>query len=75
VIDPSNIVTEVDYDNYELDQDVKAVVYGLDMSYTHQKLCLASLYIQEHKVPLVVTNDDRGVNIKGKVFPGAGSAL
>ena len=63
VHDPNDIINENEFDNLELDDDIKAVVYGLDMSYTHQKLCYASLYINERKCPLIVTNDDRGVKI------------
>ena len=75
VLDPSEIVTEDKYDKLELDPGIKAVVYGLDFSFTHQKMCLACLYIREQKVPLIVTNDDRGVKIRNKLFPGAGTIL
>lgn len=36
---------------------------------------MASLYLQEKGVPLIVTNDDRGTMNKGRLYPGAGSAL
>ena len=75
MLDPSEIVTEDKYDKLELDPGIKAVVYGLDFSFTHQKMCLACLYIREQKVPLIVTNDDRGVKIGNKLFPGAGTIL
>ena len=45
------------------------------MSFTHQKLLLASLYIREMGVPLIATNDDRGTMTKGRLYPGAGSTL
>ena len=51
-------IDEVAFDNMELDPDVGAVIFSLDNSFTHQKLLLASLYIREKGVPLIVTNDD-----------------
>lgn len=45
MLDPTQIVTETVYDNLVLESDVDAVIYGLDSEFTHQKLCLASLYI------------------------------
>lgn len=75
IVSPDVYFNETMYDNYELDQDIGAVVYGLDTSFTYQKLLLASLYIREKNLPLVVTNDDRGTMTKGKVYPGAGSGL
>ena len=51
-------IDEVAFDNLELDPDVGAVIFSLDNSFTHQKLLLASLYIREKGVPLIVTNDD-----------------
>lgn len=35
VLSPDVDVTEIDYDNMKLDDDVGAVVYGLDTSFTH----------------------------------------
>lgn len=61
------------FDSFEVDPDVGAVVLGLDVGFNHQKLCLASLFLQVNKVPLIVSNDDRGVLVRGKIFPGAGS--
>ena len=45
ILPPDEIVDEAAFDNYELDPDVGAVVFGLDFSFTHQKLLLASLYV------------------------------
>ena len=69
------IVNETVYDNLELDPSVDAVLYGLDSEFTHQKMCLASLYIQERKVPLIASNQDKNALIAGKYFPGTGSML
>ena len=38
------------YDNYVLDKDIGAVLYGLDTDVTFGKLAIASLYINERKV-------------------------
>lgn len=46
VVVPNDVeFTETIFDNYEVDPEVGAVVYGLDTGFTHQKLCLASLYL------------------------------
>jgi hypothetical protein len=34
-----------EFDEYQLDPEIKAVVVGLDTKYTYTKMCLASLYI------------------------------
>ena len=36
---------------------------------------MASLYLNELKVPLIVTNDDSTALIRGRYFPGAGAIL
>ena len=45
ILPPDVIVDEAAFDNYELDPDVGVVVFGLDFSFTHQKLLLASRYV------------------------------
>ena len=66
---------EETFDNLELDPEVGAVVFGYDSTFNHQKLNLASLYINVKGVPLIATNDDRGTMVKGRLMPGAGSTL
>ena len=75
IIDPREIMTEAKYDNYELDPMIDAVIFGLDSELTHQKICLASLYIQERGVPLIVANGDKLALINGLYMPGSGSVL
>ena len=75
ILDPNVEINETEFDNMSLDPDVGAVVFGLDTSFTAQKLLLASLYIREKGVPLIATNDDRGTMTKGRLYPGAGSSL
>ena len=64
-----------EFDSYQLDEEVGAVIYGIDFSFNHSKLCLAALYLNVLKVPLIVSNDDATALIKGKLFPGAGAIL
>ena len=75
IFPPESPMTMWQFESYQVDPDIGAVVYGLDFSFTISKLMLASLYLQELKVPLIVTNDDRGTMVKGRLYPGAGSAL
>ena len=63
------------YDNYELDPDIGAVVLGLDTSFNATKLQLATLYINEQKAKLIVTNADQFIPLKGMRYPGNGSLL
>lgn len=46
------------FNNYKLDEDVGAVLVGLDQDYTYTKLCLASLYIQTGKAKFITTNEE-----------------
>ena len=45
ILDADVDFNETTFDNFEVDPDVGAVVSGLDVGFTHQKLCLASLYL------------------------------
>ena len=69
------MMDEVVYDNYALDPEVDAVIYGLDYELTYQKICIASLYLQEKKVPLIASNYDKVAMINGRYTPGSGSIL
>lgn len=43
---PSGKIIDMnDFEQYEIDPDVKAVVVGLDTKFTYEKLSIASLYI------------------------------
>ena len=64
-----------EYEAFEVDPDVGAVICGIDMSFTMAKLQIASLYINEGKVPLIATNNDACVNIKGMRYPSTGAQL
>lgn len=64
-----------EYENYELDSDVKAVVVGLDTKFTYTKLCLASLYINTGGAKFIATNDDAFDMVNGRKQPGAGAIV
>lgn len=49
---------------------MQAVVFGFDPEWTMSKSCIASLYINEQKAKLFVTNPDRFANVQGRTFPG-----
>ena len=63
------------YDEYELDPDIGAVVLGLDSNFTVLKLQLATLYINELKAKLIVTNADHFIPLNGLRYPSNGSIL
>ena len=50
-------------------------MYGMDYYFDYNKLCLASLYLNELKVPLIVTNDDGNALIRKRILPGCGAGL
>ena len=64
-----------EYEAFEVDSEVGAVIFGIDMSFTMAKLQIAALYINEGKVPLIATNNDACVNIKGMRYPSTGAQL
>lgn len=64
-----------EFETYKLDPEVKAVVVGLDTSYTYSKLCIASLYIHTGGARFIATNDDAYDMVNGRRMPGAGSMV
>ena len=75
VIPPDQNFGNKEFEIYELDPEIGAVVYGIDYGFNNAKLCIASLYLNEMKVPLIVSNDDANALIYGHFMPGAGAAL
>lgn len=43
----------------EVDDQVCAVVAGINYSYTYRKMCMASLYLQLNQAKFIATNSDR----------------
>ena len=64
-----------DFEDYKLDLEVGAVVLGLDIEFTYSKLALASLYLNELKLPFIVSNEDMFTNVNGRKFPSCGTLL
>lgn len=60
------------FEAYELDQQVQAVVIGLDIEFTYSKLALAALYVNELNCKLIATNEDACMMVNGRRFPSAG---
>jgi ribonucleotide monophosphatase NagD (HAD superfamily) len=63
------------FENYVLDPEVGAVVVGADFEWTFSKVCIASLYINELKTKLLVTNPDKFTRANGRKFPSCGTVL
>lgn len=64
-----------EYDKYKLDPEVHAVVLSFSPDVTFTQLAIACLYINELKVPLLVTDDNPSKEIDGRKYPQAGAAL
>ena len=58
-------MTMEQFEKYEIDPEVKAVVVGLDTKFTYAKLCIANLYIQTGGAKFIATNND-AYDIVGK---------
>jgi hypothetical protein len=57
------------YDAYKLDPSVKAVLFTFSPAVTFPQLGLASLYINELKLSLLVTDDTPSKDINGRKYP------
>ena len=75
IIPAETKLSAAEFNSLELDPDVGAVVYGMDFYFNYNKLLLASLYLNELKVPLIVTNDDATALIRNRLMPGCGAGL
>ena len=68
-------ITLDEFEKYELDPAVKAVVVGLDTKFTYSKLCLASLYINNGGAKFIATNNDSYDVVQGRRMPAAGAMV
>ncbi len=59
---------------YQSEQQVAAVIVGLDRDLTYEKLCTASLLIRAG-APFLGTNPDPTLPVKNSFIPGAGAIL
>ena len=61
--------------NVEIDPSIKAVVVGVNYTFSYRKLCLASLYIQLNNAKFIQTNSDRYycTRVRNRNMPAGGS--
>lgn len=64
-----------EFDSFEVDLTVKAVLVGLDTKFTYFKLQMANLYIQTGGAKFFACNDDPYDMINGLRSPGAGAMI
>jgi phosphoglycolate/pyridoxal phosphate phosphatase family enzyme len=57
-----------------LDPDVKAVVVGMDTSFSYRKMAIASLYLQNGR-KFIATNPDSADRVPGGFYPEVGSLV
>jgi ribonucleotide monophosphatase NagD (HAD superfamily) len=57
--------------DHEIDASVGAVVVGLDLNFSYNKMALANLYIQKG-AEFIATNSDAFDMVGGRMSPGAG---
>ncbi len=70
----SKIFDMSSFTSLKVDQSIEAVVMGIDTNLDYQKLCYASVLIQQGK-PFVATNTDAFDCLPEGVFAGNGSAV
>jgi len=65
-------MTDDEFQSFQLDPRVKAVLVGIDFNFSYRRLCIASLYVQAG-CKLIASNKDRNTtNRKGDYHPGGG---
>ena len=68
-------MTTSEFENYQLDSEVDAVVVGDDPKFTYAKIAIASLFIHDGGAKFIATNDDAYDMIGTRRMPGAGAML
>ncbi|CAI2377378.1 unnamed protein product [Moneuplotes crassus] len=63
-----------EYENYELDEDIQAVVVGYDQNINYRKLSIASLYLQNGR-KFIACNPDMFDSIHGRPIPTTGVTI
>lgn len=71
----SQVMTMKDFENFELDPTIQAVLVGLDTKFTYAKLAIASLYIHTGRAKFIATNEDAYDVVQGRRMPGAGAMI
>ena len=64
-----------DFEHYQLDPEVKALIVGYDPKFTYAKLVIAALYLHSGNATFIATNDDAYDMIAGRRMPAAGAML
>jgi phosphoglycolate phosphatase len=64
-----------DFEHYQLDPEVKAVVVGYDPKFTYAKLAIAALYLHTGNATFIAANDDAYDMIADRRMPTAGAML
>lgn len=61
----------------EVDPRVKAVVVGMNYTFSYRKLCMASLYMELNNAKFIQTNPDKyfATRVNGRKFPAGGSIV
>lgn len=67
-------MTPEEYENYELDEDIGAVVVGYDLNMHYRKTCIATLYLHYGR-KFIACNDDAFDMINGRPMPTTGVTL
>jgi len=70
-------MTGDELERVEIDEDVKAVIAGINYTFNYRKLCMASLYIQVNKAQFIATNKDKVFTTKvpDRKMPAGGSLV
>jgi 4-nitrophenyl phosphatase len=58
-----------------MENDVKAVLFGLDVNLNYKKLAKAFTHLQDENVHFLATNSDLTFPVNGTVYPGTGALL
>ena len=63
-------LSEEEYSKDKIDQDVGAVVQGLDYGFNYYKLAMATLYIEHGKARFICCSADKYDLLKDRKLPG-----
>ena len=70
------------FNTMSIDETIKAVIVASDPSFTYNKMCIASLYIQANQAKFICTNEETSQLVAKKDnedgflnYPGAGSLM
>lgn len=67
--EPMHTMTEAAFAKYQVDKSITAVVAGFDGSLSYGKICMACLYVEHNKCPMVVTSVDDYDQLTDRRYP------